>query len=166
LAPGAYHAFASFVVADGPSLTLSVGLLVPGDTAVNPLPEPGPFAMVDGYVVALTGAPLAATPTGVTFTVQNDGIDVTDLVPYLGSAGHLVAIRAGDLAYTHVHPAADNAGPTVSVLLEVPSPGDYRLFFDFAHGGAVHTAAFTIHVLATTLGTASPDPSESSGSPP
>ena len=37
-------------------------------------------------------------------TVTRDGEPVTDLQPYLGAFGHLVAIRDGDLAYLHVHP--------------------------------------------------------------
>jgi hypothetical protein len=34
-----------------------------------------------------------------------------------------------------------------------PSAGTYRLFLDFRHGDAVHTAAFTV----PTTGTAAPD---------
>ena len=40
----------------------------------------------------------------LTLTVTKDGQPVTDLQPYLGAYGHLVALRAGDLAYLHVHP--------------------------------------------------------------
>ena len=36
--------------------------------------------------------------------VTRDGRPVTDLQPYLGAYGHLVALRGGDLAYLHVHP--------------------------------------------------------------
>jgi hypothetical protein len=34
----------------------------------------------------------------------------------------------------------------VRFAVEVPSPGDYRLFFDFSHGGTVRTASFTVSV--------------------
>jgi hypothetical protein len=57
----------------------------------------------------------------------------------LGAKGHLVALRAGDLAYLHTHPAGD----TISFETEFPSQGRYRLFLQFKHGGEVHTAAFT-----------------------
>jgi hypothetical protein len=30
--------------------------------------------------------------------------------------------------------------------VEVPSPGDYRLFLDFRHDNAVRTAEFTVRV--------------------
>ncbi|MGH9212549.1 MAG: hypothetical protein ACRD2C_18035 [Acidimicrobiales bacterium] len=156
--PGLYRGFASFAVADGPELTLGVDLLVPGVVLpFAPLPAPTPIAPVDGYVVTLRGMPVAGVDTEVGFTVERDGAVVTDLAPHLGAWGHLVALRAGDLAYNHVHPVGVESGGTgpaesppteVPFRLEAPSPGDYRLFFDFAHGGGVHTAAFTVHVPA------------------
>jgi hypothetical protein len=76
---------------------------------------------------------------------------VTDLQPYLGALGHLVAIRDGDLAYLHVHPldeAAGSGGPQVRFAVEVPTAGTYGLYFDFAHGDEVRTAS-TIAVAAT-----------------
>jgi len=148
LAPGAHHAFASFAPADGPDLTLSVGLLVPGLAGAAPLPVTGPTVLVDGYTVTLGGGPpVPGAASTVTLTVSRDGVPVTDLEPYLGALGHLVALRAGDLAYAHVHPVeAEGSGPSVAFVLDLPSPGDFRLFFDFAHAGTTHTAAFTLHV--------------------
>jgi hypothetical protein len=149
LLAGAYHAVADFAPAGGPALALGVGLLVPGTAEPRPLPATGPVVEVDGYSVALDGAPVAGTPSTVTFTVTRDGAPVTDLAPHLGAHGHLVAIRAGDLAFAHVHPAdGGGAGPDIPFTLDVPAPGDHRLFLDFAHGGSVHTAAFTVTVPA------------------
>jgi hypothetical protein len=77
-------------------------------------------------------------------------VPVTDLQPYLGAYGHLVALREGDLAYLHVHPegapgdGATPAGPRVEFAAEVPSAGTYRLFLDFRHAGVVRTAEFTV----------------------
>jgi copper chaperone CopZ len=74
---------------------------------------------------------------------------VTDLEPYLAAYGHLVALRAGDLAYLHVHPAGEPgdgktpAGPDITFYATAPSTGDYRLFLDFQHDGVVRTAEFT-----------------------
>ncbi len=69
---------------------------------------------------------------------------MTDLQRYLGAFGHLVALRAGDLAYLHVHPEESvKAGPEITFYAEVPSGGDYRLFLDFQHDGKVRTADFT-----------------------
>jgi hypothetical protein len=66
--------------------------------------------------------------------------------PYLGAAGHLVAIRRGDLAYLHVHPHEDDTTSDVTFTGEFPTAGTYRLFFDFAHDGTVRTASFTATV--------------------
>ena len=154
LAPGTYRAFADFAVADGPELTLGVDLGVAGDTSVEPLPVPASTTTVDGYHVTLAGAPAADAAAELRLSVRRDGRPVTDLEPYLGAFGHLVAIRNGDLAYLHVHPlgdepaAGDRGGPEVAFSVHVPSPGDYRLFFDFSQGGTVRTAAFTVHVPA------------------
>jgi hypothetical protein len=161
LAPGAYRAVADFVVTDGPGLTLGVDLTVPGPDEPTSLPEAATTATVDGYEVDLAGTPAAGTASELTLTVRHRGEPVTDLEPYLGAAGHLVAFRSGDLAYLHVHPLdADDAepadagalGPEVRFAVEVPSPGDYRLFFDFSHEGEVRTASFTVHVPAADDG--------------
>jgi hypothetical protein len=74
---------------------------------------------------------------------------VTDLEPYLGARGHLVALREGDLAFLHVHPAdATTIGSSISFHAALPSAGRYRLFLQFQHHGVVHTAAFTLEVPA------------------
>lgn len=155
LAPGVYRTYADFAVTDGPELTLGVDLTVAGDARFAALPEPVATAEVDGYEVTLTGSPVAGASSDLTLTVRRDGEPVTDVEPYLGAFGHLVAIRSGDLAYLHVHPHGDEVtdpdargGPEVTFAVEVPSAGAYRLFFDFQHDGAVHTAAFTIDVAA------------------
>jgi hypothetical protein len=154
LAPGVYRAFADFAVADGPELTLGVDVIVAGDAVPAALPEPASTVRVDGFDVTLAGAPEAGSATELTVSVERDGVPVTDLEPYLGAFGHLVAIRGGDLAYLHVHPVGDVAaggdrgGPGVEFSVDVPSPGDYRLFFDFAHAGKVRTAGFTVSVPA------------------
>jgi hypothetical protein len=82
--------------------------------------------------------------------LRKDRHPVTDLEPYLAAYGHLVALREGDLAYLHVHSEGapgdgrTPAGPEIVFTAQVPSPGSYRLFLDFRHGGRVHTAAFTV----------------------
>jgi hypothetical protein len=155
LPPGSYRAFADFVVADGPALTLSVDLLVPGAVAMAATPEPRTVDYIDGYVVTFAGEAAAGTLTDAAVTVERDGASVTDLEPYLGEAGHLVAVRSGDLAYVHVHPVdagQASSGPTVPFAFEPPSAGTYRLFFEFAHQGEVRTADFTVDVAPPAEG--------------
>jgi haloacid dehalogenase-like hydrolase len=154
LPPGPYRAFADFAAADGPELTLGHEVTVTGEPTPRPVPAPSPTEVVDGYQVELTGTPRAGGEGEVSLTVRRDGRPVADLEPYLGALGHLVAIRASDLAYLHVHPLEGRVGPgEVPFAVEVPSPGTYRLFFDFSHQGTVRTAAFTVEVADAQRGT-------------
>lgn len=143
MAPGSYRVFADFTPAGADGLTLGADLTVPGDSAPVPLPAASSAVTVDGYRVSFDGALVAGTESEVTVTVTRDGEPVTDLDPYLGALGHLVAIRDGDLAYLHVHPletATGPGGPAVRFAVEVPTAGTYGLYFDFSHDGTVRTA--------------------------
>ncbi|MGD9529236.1 hypothetical protein [Pseudonocardia sp.] len=143
-AGGSYRAFADFVPEGGPPTTLGVLLSAPG--AFTPIaPAPSRVATVDGYAVRLDGELTPGSEAPLVLTVTKDGLPVTDLPPYLGAYGHLVALRAGDLAYLHVHPdGAATPGPEIRFVAEVPSADTYRLFLDFAHAGTVRTAEFTV----------------------
>ena len=154
LSPGPYRAFADFASVEGPELTLGHDFVVIGEHRPRSLPPRNTVADVDGYEVELTGTPTAGGGGEVTLTVRRDGEPVADLEPYLGALGHLVAIRASDLAYLHVHPLGGRAGPgEVPFAVDAPSAGAYRLFFDFSHQGAVRTAAFTVDVPPGATGT-------------
>ncbi|MFW6689525.1 hypothetical protein [Streptomyces sp. MAR4 CNX-425] len=154
---GDYRVFADFVPAGGPGTGLTLGgdLAVAGDYGPAPLPAPEPTATVDGYEVTLDGGLTPGSARDVEFTVEKDGEPVTDLEPYLGAYGHLVALRAGDLAYLHVHPGGEpgdgktEPGPGVAFSATAPSTGSYRLFLDFKHEGEVRTAAFTVNAAAS-----------------
>ncbi|MEU4555808.1 hypothetical protein EV382_5642 [Micromonospora violae] len=156
--PGQWRAFADFTPAGGDPLTLGVDVTVPGELTERPLPAPATSTTVDGYTVTLAGAPQPGRTSPLTLTVSRDGQPVTDLEPYLGAYGHLVALRRGDLAYLHVHPDGTPGdgrtppGPAVTFLADVPSNGSYRLYLDFQHGGRVHTAEFTVVVDAAATG--------------
>jgi len=134
---GVYRAFADFRTA-GKRHTLGIDLFVPGDFEPLELPAPSSRASVDGYDVRL------AEPSQgeLRFAVRRDGRVVADLQPYLGARGHLVALRAGDLAYRHVHPI-QRPGSEIAFETGASEPGTYRLFLQFRHRGRVHTAAFT-----------------------
>jgi hypothetical protein len=152
-AAGEYRVFADFTPTghDG-GLTLGADLAVPGAYQPVPLPDPATSAaVVDGYAVALAGDLVPGRSSELTLTVSRDGAPVTDLQPYLAAYGHLVALRAGDLAYLHVHPAGapgdgvTPAGPGITFYATAPTAGDYRLYLDFQHNGVVRTAEFTVH---------------------
>ena len=65
---------------------------------------------------------------------------------YVGHRGHLVALREGDLAYSHVHPEPTRQAGEIVFHTELPTAGAYRLFLQFKRGGVVHTAPFTVEV--------------------
>jgi hypothetical protein len=144
--PGAYRVFADFATA-GRSLTLGDDLEMPGEYEPVPLPDPVGEVRTEGYEVALASEIHAGGDASLVFDVSRAGRAVGDLEPYLGALGHLVALREGDLAFLHVHPEPDGgSGPRISFRAAFPSEGRYRLFLQFAHGGGVRTAAFTVEI--------------------
>ena len=156
---GTWRIFADFVPdqgqAAGETLVLGADLAVAGDFQPAALPGPSRTAEVDGYTVTLDGQLVPGEESELTLSVSRDGAPVTDLQPYLAAYGHLVALRAGDLAYLHVHPAGapgdgtTRSGPDITFYATAPSIGDYRLHLDFQHDGVVRTAAFTARADAT-----------------
>ena len=133
-------------------LALGVDLSVAGTYTPGVLPEPRADTSVDGYDVTLATTVGPGGAVTASLTVRRDGQPVADLEPYLGASGHLIALRAGDLAYAHVHPI-DGAAPAPGVVTfdaALPSAGRYGLFFDFKHEGIVHTASFTFDQGAVT----------------
>ncbi|WSM79713.1 DUF748 domain-containing protein [Streptomyces cellulosae] len=169
---GGYRVFADFTP-DRPgaeNLTLGADLAASGPYSPRELPRPSATARVDGYDVKLTGTLTPGRASELRLTVTRDGEPVTDLQPYLGAYGHLVALRAGDLAYLHVHPEGEpgdgttRPGPDVSFGATAPSGGSYRLFLDFKHDGVVRTAAFTVEAgKAAPQAPASPGDTETPG---
>ncbi|WP_232265673.1 hypothetical protein [Streptomyces pactum] len=153
---GDYRLFADFTPGGKgtENLTLGADLAVGGTYRPATLPEPGRTATVDGYTVTLDGELRPGAESELTLSVSRKGRPVTDLDPYLGAYGHLVALRGGDLGYLHVHPGGEpgdgstRPGPDISFIATAPSAGTYRLFLDFKHEGTVRTAAFTVRTGA------------------
>lgn len=137
---GTYRVFADFVV-DDEKHTLGADLFVDGSFATQPLPAPHSVANAgDGYTVDIAGSPIAGVESELEFVVRHNGERVDNLSEYLGARGHLVALRDGDLAYLHVHADEER----LAFEADFPTPGAYRLFLQFQHGGEVRTAEFTI----------------------
>jgi hypothetical protein len=149
-AAGSYRVFADFKH-DGEAQTLAADLAVDGDARYRPLPAEAATATTEGgYRVRLdAGALQAGREAELRFGVSRGGEAIRP-EPYLGAGGHLVALREGDLAYLHVHPAGPGErGPhaqAVSFATEFPTEGRYRLYLQFKHEGRVHTAEFTQEV--------------------
>ena len=141
LSPGSYRAVADFST-DGERRSLGVDLATPGELEVAPLPAPATTAAAGALRVELDrdGERLA-------FTAYDASGTAVVPEPYLGARGHLVAFRAGDLAYAHVHPAGED-GATTSYDTALPGPGTYRLFLELQLDGEVRTFPFTLEVAS------------------
>lgn len=157
---GTYRIVADFVPSEtGEGVTLSTAVQVAGTYAPEPATEPVTATTVDGFDVSVEGDLSAGEPSELTMTITREGQPVTQLQPYLGAFGHLVALRDGDLAYLHVHPheqepqAGETSGPQIAFEATAPTPGRYLLYLDFQVDGQVHTAALVID--ASTAGSGS-----------
>lgn len=159
-AAGIYRVYTDITpagVGKGLTLTRTVEVAGPLDPAA---PEVSATDEVDGFDISVEGDLSADSTSALTVSVTRNGQPVTSLEPYLGAYGHLVALRAGDLAYLHVHPegaepvAGQVSGPEVEFATTAPSPGRYYLYFDFQVDGEVHTAQFALDTTDTTGGTA------------
>jgi hypothetical protein len=142
---GRYRAIADFVVG-GRKYVLGTTLTAGGRAKDEPVPAPALAASADGYDVELQRPAVleAGKAAQLTFRVTRDGRPVRDLQPYLGAYGHLVALHAPDLAYSHVHPNGEAlAEGAITFDTELHRAGTYRLFMQFQTAGRVHTVAFT-----------------------
>ncbi len=155
---GSYRVFADFKH-KGETQTLGADLEVDGTVDWRQLPAEANHARTeDGYEVRMDGGSSPGREAELRFSVLLDGKPVA-VEPYLGAGGHLVALREGDLAYLHVHPAGHGATPEhphaaepVAFMTAFPTEGRYRLFLQFKHAGKVHTAAFTREVSESSNG--------------
>jgi hypothetical protein len=148
LTPGTWRVIADLVPEGWEGVTLADDVAVGGEFTPTDLPADDRTAVLETdegtYTVSLEGDTAPGASTVLTTRVELDGEPVTDLEPYLGAYGHLVAIRAGDLGYLHVHPEEGGPGPGIDFATAFPEPATYRLFLDFQHRGTVRTAAFTV----------------------
>lgn len=148
---GSYRLYADLVpTAAGEDVTLSHFAEVAGQVDPSPQRDKSATATVGGYEVSLDGTLVDGEASELAFSVTRNGSPVTNLQPYLGAYGHLVALREGDLAYLHVHPLGEpddgqtEPGPQIEFTATAPTAGTYLLYLDFQVDGTVHTAEFTI----------------------
>ncbi|GAM11955.1 hypothetical protein [Mesobacillus selenatarsenatis] len=78
---------------------------------------------------------------------DRDGSPITELEPYLGSAGHVVIVSEDMEEFLHVHPADENTkGPKVEYMTSFPRKGIYKIWGQFKYKGKLYTAPFVIEV--------------------
>lgn len=143
-APGPYRLYTDFVAVGADKAThplvLSVPVTVPGTYTPVPLGPDSASVTVDGLTATMSGTIVAGRVSAVTFRVTAGGQPVEDLEQYLDSFAHLTAVRAGDLAYQHVHPELTAApgqrgGPDLPFAVELPEPGQWKLFLQVQRAG-------------------------------
>lgn len=75
------------------------------------------------------------------------GNPVTELEPYLGSAGHVVIINETMEEFLHVHPSDETTtGPDVEYMTSFPTEGIYKIWGQFKFKGELYTVPFVIEV--------------------
>ena len=169
---GSYRVFADFKPTGGAKTTLGADIQAAGQYEPAQYAGPVRTATVDGYEVSLSGDLAPGESATVVATVRRDGQPVGTLQPYLGAYGHLVALRASDLGYLHVHPLGapgdgrTTPGPEIRFAVEVPTDGRYRVFLDFQHEGKVRTAEFTLDTGAAPTPRAPATSTPLPGQPP
>lgn len=116
---------------------------------------------VNGVEVRLEGDPVAGRESKMhfSFTDAATGEPVTELEPYLSSAGHVVILKDDGSGFAHEHAESEDEngepvfampgqqfGPQLDVHLNLQQPGVYRLWAQFRlSDGTVITAQFTVN---------------------
>ncbi|GAB4462507.1 MAG: hypothetical protein OHK0029_29490 [Armatimonadaceae bacterium] len=169
---GTYRLYTDFTPSDGDNQVKQSVLEVKGAAAKEvPLkPDARWTRRVGDYEISLDiqpGPPLRTEKAAVlTYTIRDrNGNLVSDMQPFIGSMGHLMAIhQEGDLLHTHVlhgnpergtiregdiaiTPEMTTAtGPRFSFKLTLPESGIYRLWAQFMRDNKVITVPFTVDV--------------------
>jgi hypothetical protein len=138
--PGEYRLFADIVHRNGFPETLTTTINVPPGMSTRPLAyddaeaEPPPISggelppkmtFSDGYAMVWDRPAKLTAGQGLTFRftlLGPDGKPATDMVPYLGMAGHAAFVKDDFTAFAHTHPEGSSAMAAV-MIANGASPG-------------------------------------------
>jgi hypothetical protein len=148
--PGPYMAIVEFQREGGPPQMVHQAFTTGGPFArvARPALDEEP-RIVDGMRVSLDRSPRRAGQAElltVHITAAATGAPISDLEPYLGAAGHLVAVSADMTEAVHEHPAPDGRGPELRFRPLFPRAGLFKVWIQFQRGARVTTASFVIDV--------------------
>ena len=104
---------------------------------------------VDGMRISLDATaakPGEAEPLTVRVEDAATGAAIGDLEPYLGAAGHLIAVSPDLTEAVYAHPQPDGRGPVVTFRPLLPRAGIFKVWVQLQRGGRTTTAAFVIDV--------------------
>lgn len=169
--PGNYRLYADFTPADGDNQIKQLPFSVGGASASTvPLQADTRLKKEVGdlrfELEVRPGLPLRMEkPALLTYTVRDRrGRLVTDIQPYIGAMGHLLAIsqdgkevvhthalqttsQSMEVGRPHVTPAMlSEHGPVFSFMTTLPTGGLYKTWAQFMHGNRVYTVPFTFQV--------------------
>ncbi|MFF2876088.1 hypothetical protein ACFVR2_07155 [Gottfriedia sp. NPDC057991] len=106
--------------------------------------------VIDGKEVTLTFDHLMTNmELPMTFTIKDAKTKkpITNLQPYLGAIGHVVAISGDTETYLHVHPMEENTtGPDAKFMTSFPKKGLYKIWGQFQQNGKVFIVPFSVNV--------------------
>lgn len=149
---GEYMAFADYIPTNGTQQVKSKWLEIEGDSPSEvPLQADSNLTkVVDGKIVTLSFDNLKPNQDVTMTFLINDAENkqpITNLEPYLGAVGHVVALDRNVETYLHVHPIDEHAkGPDAKFMTSFPSSGIYKIWGQFQHEGKVFTVPFVIEV--------------------
>lgn len=150
---GTYYAYIDVAPKDGSPLVYRTDLIVreaTGSTVSYPETTPDFTVKSKDYTATLTTNNLSLHQQAVlSFHVTRLGKDATNLQPYLGALGHVVAFRHGDAdSFMHVHPlsSSDASKGLVEFTSIFTQAGRYTVFAQFKLGKQVYTFPVTFEV--------------------
>ena len=131
MVPGTYHLFGDIVHRNGLPETLTAALVVPPamsvakldaeDAAATPAPLSrgdlgSRYPLPDGYTMVWDRPAALTASTAELFRFQlydSGGELATDVVPYLGMAGHAAFVKTDGSVFAHTHPDGSAAMPAM-----------------------------------------------------
>lgn len=148
---GEYKLFADFVPKGESKIVKSFEVDVEGKIKPTKLVEDKELTkVIDGKEVTLSFDHLMTNmELTMTFNIRDAKTKepITDLQPYLGAVGHVVAISGDTETYLHVHPMDENStGPDAKFMTSFPKKGLYKIWGQFQQDGKVFIVPFTVNV--------------------
>lgn len=149
---GDYQLYVDIDPAEETPVVLRVPVTIGGKTAAKtpPVPDAGMAAEAQGVKAALeTSGVRTREDVRLAFSLAKGGRPATDLKPYLGAYGHVVAIRHDDPdGFYRAYPstASEPADGKVDFKAAFPTKGRYTLYAQFDVAGSVKTFPITIDV--------------------
>lgn len=147
---GKYKIFANFLPEGSAQQLSKFDLIVEGKEQNEGIyPDKELIKTVDDLVFELKFDDLALKKhILMTFIVtDNKENKITDLEPYLGSAGHVVIVSEKMEEFLHVHPKDESAkGPDVEYMTTFPISGVYKIWGQFKYLGKLYTVPFVINI--------------------